>query len=632
MFGLAFLYPLFLAAAVAVAIPIVLHLFRRRTETVVDFPAVRLLHKAPVEQQRRRRLRELIILALRVSALALLAFAFARPYVASTVAAIATPVTVVALDVSMSMSAPGQFDAARQAARTAISETPGTHLVSLVTFSDTATLLVPPTSDRGGVVAAIDATSPTAGGTRFRTALGRAAEAIGASAGGIVVVTDLQQAGWEAGDEGAVPDGVTVDVLEVKPPDGNLAVTAVRREGEAVVAAVHNFGTRPARVPARLKMDGRELDTESIEVAPQSAAEVRLVAPLPPRGGLEVSIDDPTGYQADNARYLVLDPATAVQVIVITADPPTASEQGFYVDRALGVADDGAAFHVRAIDGRQFSSMKPEDIGEPAAIVLLGTRTLDRTGRDRIATFLKSGGRILLSLGPDVDLDTLSDTVGVDVGVDRAAAGTSGTTVTLIAVDARHPIFRPFSSPTGALGDVYVEQYRRLKDHKDRTVLARFSGGAAALTEQTVEQGRLLVFTSDLDNQWNRFPLNPAFVPFAVESMKYLTQGRAQRQLWTLPDTPPGLAGTPGLFILPASGSGMPERRVAINVDVRESNPARTTAEGFSAGITRLHQPPEVRAAAEAREQEERQRLWQLGLLAMLVALAAEGVLGRRAV
>ena len=79
MFGLSFLYPLFLIAAAAAAVPIVLHLLRRKTDVVVDFPAVRLLHKTPVERQRRRRLRELILLALRVAALLLLALAFARP-------------------------------------------------------------------------------------------------------------------------------------------------------------------------------------------------------------------------------------------------------------------------------------------------------------------------------------------------------------------------------------------------------------------------------------------------------------------------------------------------------------------------------------------------------------------------
>jgi hypothetical protein len=121
---MSFLYPLFLAGAAAIAIPIALHLFRRRTETIVDFPAVRLLHKAPVEQQRRRKIREWILLALRVVALALLAFAFARPYFRADAAAIASPVTIVLLDTSMSMSAPGQFEAARAAARKAVSDAP----------------------------------------------------------------------------------------------------------------------------------------------------------------------------------------------------------------------------------------------------------------------------------------------------------------------------------------------------------------------------------------------------------------------------------------------------------------------------------------------------------------------------
>ena len=67
MFGLAFLSPLFLVGAAAAAIPIAIHLFYRRAEPVVDFAAMRYLRRAPVEQSRRRRLRELILLALRVS-------------------------------------------------------------------------------------------------------------------------------------------------------------------------------------------------------------------------------------------------------------------------------------------------------------------------------------------------------------------------------------------------------------------------------------------------------------------------------------------------------------------------------------------------------------------------------------
>src|SRR5262245_53031352 len=116
MGGLSFLYPAFLIGGLAIAVPIILHLLRRRAETVVEFPAVRLLHKAPIEQQRRRRLREIILLILRVAALLLLAIAFARPYFTGQSSAATAPITLVAVDTSMSMTAPKQFDAAKEAA------------------------------------------------------------------------------------------------------------------------------------------------------------------------------------------------------------------------------------------------------------------------------------------------------------------------------------------------------------------------------------------------------------------------------------------------------------------------------------------------------------------------------------
>src|SRR5215510_8828637 len=100
MFGLSFLSPLFLAGAAAAAIPLVLHLFFRRAEPVVDFAAMRFLRGAPVEQARRRRLHELLLLALRVAALLLLAFAFARPYFAGSAAALSAPATMVLVDAS----------------------------------------------------------------------------------------------------------------------------------------------------------------------------------------------------------------------------------------------------------------------------------------------------------------------------------------------------------------------------------------------------------------------------------------------------------------------------------------------------------------------------------------------------
>lgn len=627
MSGLTFLYPLFLAGLAAAAIPIILHLFRRRSETVVDFPAVRLIDQAPVETRRRRRLRELVLLALRVTALALLALAFARPYFAAAPAVLSTPTTVIALDTSYSLSAPGQFAAAQQAARAAIDRVAVTDRTAVVTFADTAVVALEPTTDRSAAIQAIEEASVTAGATRFRSALARAAETVGPE-GRIVVITDLQQTGWDASDEGAVPDGIELEVVGVPPPSGNLAVTAARRENDAVVAAVHNFGDRAERVAVRLRVGEREASAVTVSVAAQAAAEVRLPGTLPPRGAAVVTVDDPRGYQLDNARFLVLDPPQATAVVVVTAEPPGSSDAGLYVERALSVAEDGRAFAVSLVDGPTFSAAS-DTSADPGALILLGTTTLDRRGRERVATFLREGGRVLATLGPDIDMATLADTLGVTV--EASAAPVPAGRSTLVPVDGRHPVFRPFMNPTGALGDVPFAQVRRLGESPSVQVLARFSGGGNALTEQTVGTGRLLLFASDLDNRWNRFPLNPAFVPWLLETVRYLTQGRGALQLFTLPTVPAGVPLTPGVHALTSTASPGGSRPVAVNVDIREANPARTSVEEFEAAVTRLNQVAPVRAQTAAKAQEEEQRLWQWGLLAMFIGLACEGLIGRRA-
>ena len=100
-----FLSPVFLLGALSVAVPIVLHLFRRRNDPVVPFSALRFLQAAPIEQARRRRLQDLLLLALRVAALLLLALGFARHYLQTPADASGVGVRVIALDTSKSMLA-----------------------------------------------------------------------------------------------------------------------------------------------------------------------------------------------------------------------------------------------------------------------------------------------------------------------------------------------------------------------------------------------------------------------------------------------------------------------------------------------------------------------------------------------
>src|SRR5690606_34017346 len=75
-----FLSPNFLLAVAALALPLLLHLLRRRVTRTIPFPSLRFLAAAKPTDRRRQNLRRRIVLALRCLALVALALAFARPF------------------------------------------------------------------------------------------------------------------------------------------------------------------------------------------------------------------------------------------------------------------------------------------------------------------------------------------------------------------------------------------------------------------------------------------------------------------------------------------------------------------------------------------------------------------------
>ncbi len=81
---MSFLAPLFLIGVLGAVLPIVLHFTLRGRAPRLAFSDVRFLERAFVHRDRRRRLREWLLLALRIAAIVLLALAFARPLLDAT--------------------------------------------------------------------------------------------------------------------------------------------------------------------------------------------------------------------------------------------------------------------------------------------------------------------------------------------------------------------------------------------------------------------------------------------------------------------------------------------------------------------------------------------------------------------
>ena len=78
---MSFVYPFFLFALAALAVPIIIHLFHFRRFKTVYFTNVKFLQELKEENSSRSRLRNLLVLLMRCLATAFIVFAFAQPFI-----------------------------------------------------------------------------------------------------------------------------------------------------------------------------------------------------------------------------------------------------------------------------------------------------------------------------------------------------------------------------------------------------------------------------------------------------------------------------------------------------------------------------------------------------------------------
>ena len=611
-----FLYPAFLFGALAIAVPIVLHLLRRDVAPDVPFTAVRLLRKSPVERSRRRRIRDLLLLAARVTALLLLASAFARPYLPRAEASSGT-LRIVAVDRSFSMGAPGRFDRALALARAAIDEAGFGERVALIAFDERADVLALP-GGAGDARAALKGVAPGYRATRYASVLERAAEIASGGTARLLIVTDLQRAGWEGETRTRVPASLSVEVRDAGAPAGNVAIAAVGVDESGVAVTVRNASHQPRQGTVAISHESTVIARSSYTAPADSTADVRVAWPdtgRPSAGSVAVAIDDPSGFPADDRRFALVRKSGAPTVMVITSGEAS----GFFFLRALDAA--GSALEIRQVSAAEIAGGRAKEVAGQAGIVLLSTRNLDRSAREAIVAYVRGGGGLFIAAAPEVEPAVVTTMFGWDTG--DLSVDPSPRQVTLTATDIRHPIFRPFGTVAANLGQVRFRQTWRVRPGGWH-VPARFSDGSSAVLDRSEGAGRVVIFASDVDKRWNDFPLHPAFVPFSVESVRYLAARHGETEDLLVSRVPAGVHAAPGVQKLPDG------RPVAVNVDTRESSTVAMTPAEFGTMIEPVAAPIQAaRDGVRAEQAEARQTLWRYGLMLMLLTLVVESFVGR---
>ncbi len=374
---MSFLAPLYLALGAFIAVPLIIHLLRRRVGARVEFPAARYLARAEKEHSRTLRMRNLLLMLLRVLALLAIAVAAARP-VASWVGAGHAPTAIaIVIDNSLSSSVvvDGRplLDQFKSMARSVVNASTSADRLWLVTIDGRV---------HGGSAATlrddIGRLEPVAGSGDPGGALARAAglvRASGLNARQVALVTDGQRTEWQR-----VPAIVGVQLMQyapsTKPPSNRAVVLAearpVRWTPRGAVAArflSHDSTTY------RITLNGRTFARGT--AAPNEEVIVR--AAPPERGWVQGTVElEPDELPGDNVRHFAvwIGPAPGLAV-----SPATGSFMKNAVDvlRTTERVADGK--DIAIVPGDELSAL-PALIVAPADPVKVGAanRALERAG------------------------------------------------------------------------------------------------------------------------------------------------------------------------------------------------------------------------------------------------------------
>jgi hypothetical protein len=555
-----------LAGTALIALPIILHMVMRRRPTLLEFPALRFIQKQHDANRRRLQLRHLLLLLLRVAAIALLAFALARPSVklSGSFGSQEAPVaSALIFDAAPHMEYRHEnqtrLEAARDLGGWLLAQLPEQSEIAVMDtrLGSTAAFQV----DRGAAKDQIARLETVANSQPLPVAVIAAAKLLKQSHLGrkeVYVFTDLSRGAWPVEQSAQLRQQLTdlsdlgiyvVDVGIAKATDYGLG--EVRLSGEVLsnrntltietqLSCIGAPATRVVELHLR-DADGKpqKRGEQSCEAVPGELrpVEFRVKGLEPGTHQGYVKIVGQDGLAADDTRFFTLAVKPAWRVLV--AAPQPSQSYALFLTEALAPAGYRQRHEARFdCDICDLTELATRSLADYAVVCLLDPNSLEPATWRKLAEFAADGHGVAIFLGRNAQLASLNSSQAQELlpgKLLRQARRPDGD-LHLAPRDLQHPILAPFRGWVTPWEGSPVFRYWQLeKPPAGTTTVLAYNDGRPALFERPIRQGRVLTMTTPVsdrpsENPWNLLPVGWPGEILVNQMMAYLT-GSSDQQL-----------------------------------------------------------------------------------------------------
>ncbi|KPK65297.1 MAG: hypothetical protein AMK73_03330 [Planctomycetes bacterium SM23_32] len=592
----------------SLAVPVLIHLVHRRKATQVPFSTLRFLRMVDRRVARHHRLKELLLLALRMLLLAALVGALYRPMVRSaTFKGANVPTTAaIVLDNTYSMRAASggalRFGRAKAAAMDVLDGLQRGDAALVALFDAPADSPAEPTTALSRLRDELNSMECGYGTAGAAGAIRRALDALKAGVNPrreLYVITDFQKLSWAPGPatdaaaaleelRGALPADVPVFLVDVGGDvDTNLALTSaefglnVQVTGAAceLYCSLENTGRLNADQRLALHLDGEKVAERDASLAAGGRTTVSFSHVFARTGTVSgAALLEPDDLAADNARYFVVNVHEKLPVLLVNGDPSSVPHlnETFFLELALGAPSAGG----RSVSPVEAKVVTPADLArlrldDYACIVMANVSSVPELTADGLRRYVLGGGGLVLFVGDRVDPASYN-TVLAPVGADpllpalltevtehpAAGEGESGAGYRLRSMARQHPIFRNIAEQMET-DAARVGRFFAVKacpgEALPPALMALEEG--PLLLERRAGAGVVLLCTTSADLGWGNLPARRFFLPWLHQMVYHAARSLGRREALT-PGSPfvldlPAEAGAAEVaFYGPPSGEG----------------------------------------------------------------------------
>ena len=645
------LAPLFLIGAAAIALPIWLHRLKTQSSDRQPFSSAMLLETTEQQVHVQKKLKYLLLLAFRIAMLAILAFAFAKPFFEAAPAPAAARDAgshVVVLDTSTSMGRSGVFAQARAEAVRAIDDAPDGAVIQILAADGLLRVVRPASPDKSvqrAAVAGVEVSAERLGFGQLMSEIERYARTLPAPTT-LHLISDFQESGMPVQFADVVPNGIA---RLVPHPVGtgepvNWSIEFVRQTADGMDVSVRNQGMSNRTVDVQLDIDGERAGTLSATGPGQYLLSFTGIEFEEGDHRVVVTLDTDDDLEADNRWHAVVSVEPPQPVPLLTTNPDGLPVT--YLRAALESVTGGRYSVLPLVPG----DFDPRVLTRYSWLIIDDIGLVDPLLAEQLETFVAPGGNVLaFAADRTLSLQTLPLT-GHPLGAASLGSGAAAF-ASIGRIDLQHPAL----AATDGWHRVNVARAVPVVPGAEDQVLMSLENGEPLILEQARGAGRVVIVASGIDNRWNDLPVHPVFVGFMAEVAGYLSGRVTVAGSYTTGGTLPlSLIGsTAGQVIDPDGESVLSladtaraqmirldkpgiyevytpegETLVATNIDPRESDLVRIADATLDRWRDATYSTDEAVATAAAGATPSQVALWPWLLLVLAVVAIAESALG----